>query len=412
MSLDTSSRSSRIAYVLKVFPRLSETFVINEIRELERQGVAVHVFSLHAPPAAVPHRLLHALEAPIVQVDALERPSHEQLQRATALLTERIAEGHDLAERLFPKSYVRLAVQLARFVETGFGRLHAHFASRAGHVAMLASTLLGIPYSFTAHAKDIYHEEVDQEVLRVKMRLATLVVTVSDFNRQTLLRMGSGIPGLERKIVRDYNGVDLALFHPARAEDRLPGHILAVGRLVEKKGFPVLIQACDQLARQGVPFTCDLIGSGDQEPALRALVRERGLDDAVRLRGAVPVEQVAVEMRTASVVVLPCVVAADGNVDALPTVLLEAMACGLPVVSTALSGIPEIVADGETGYLVPPGDPAALAAAMRRLLEDCALAERLGRAGRERARDLFDLRTNVTRLRGWLTAVDASRVSA
>ena len=412
MSLDTSSRSSRIAYVLKVFPRLSETFVINEIRELERQGVAVHVFSLHAPPAAVPHRLLHALEAPIVQVDALERPSHEQLQRATALLTERIAEGHDLAERLFPKSYVRLAVQLARFVETGFGRLHAHFASRAGHVAMLASTLLGIPYSFTAHAKDIYHEEVDHEVLRVKMRLATLVVTVSDFNRQTLLRMGSGIPGLERKIVRDYNGVDLALFHPARAEDRLPGRILAVGRLVEKKGFPVLIQACDQLARQGVPFTCDLIGSGDQEPALRALVRERRLDDAVRLRGAVPVEQVAVEMRTASVVVLPCVVAADGNVDALPTVLLEAMACGLPVVSTALSGIPEIVADGETGYLVPPGDPAALAAAMRRLLEDCALAERLGRAGRERARDLFDLRTNVTRLRGWLTAVDASRVSA
>ena len=117
-------------------------------------------------------------------------------------------------------------------------------------------------------------------------------------------------------------------------------------------------------------------------------------------------------MRTASVVVLPCVVAADGNVDALPTVLLEAMACGLPVVSTALSGIPEIVADGETGYLVPPGDPAALAAAMRRLLEDYALAERLGRAGRERARDLFDLRTNVTRLRGWLTAVDASRVSA
>jgi len=412
MSLDTSSRSSRIAYVLKVFPRLSETFVINEIRELERQGVAVHVFSLHAPPAAVPHRLLHALEAPIVQVDALERPSHEQLQRATALLTERIAEGHDLAERLFPKSYVRLAVQLARFVETGFGRLHAHFASRAGHVAMLASTLLGIPYSFTAHAKDIYHEEVDQEVLRVKMRLATLVVTVSDFNRQTLLRMGSGIPGLERKIVRDYNGVDLALFHPARAEDRLPGRILAVGRLVEKKGFPVLIQACDQLARQGLPFTCDLIGSGDQEPALRALVRERRLDDAVRLRGAVPVEQVAVEMRTASVVVLPCVVAADGNVDALPTVLLEAMACGLPVVSTALSGIPEIVADGETGYLVPPGDPARLAAVMAPVLEDRALAERLGRAGRERAADRFDLRTNVARLRDWFFPDSAYRVSA
>jgi len=410
MPLDTSSRSFRIAYVLKVFPRLSETFVINEIRELERQGVAVHVFSLHAQPAAVPHRLLHSLEAPIVQVDTLESPSDEELKRARALLRKRIAEGHHLSERLFPRIYVRLAVQLARFIETGFDRLHAHFASRAGHVAMLASTLLGIPYSFTAHAKDIYHQEVDQEVLRVKMRLATLVVTVSDFNRQTLLRIGDGIPGLEDKIVRDYNGVDLALFHPARAEERVPGHILAVGRLIEKKGFSILIQACDQLARQRVPFTCDLIGSGDLEPALRALIRERGLDHAVRLRGAVPIEQVAAEMRTASVVVLPCVVAADGNVDALPTVLLEAMACGLPVVSTALSGIPEIVAEGETGYLVPPGDPTALAAAMRRVLEDRALAERLGRAGRERARDLFDLRANVARLRGWLTAEDASGV--
>src|SRR5207302_1817304 len=137
---------------------------------------------------------------------------------------------------------------------------------------------------------------------------------------------------------------------------------------------------------------------GEEEPALRALVRALGLERAVQFRGALPVEQVAAAMRTASLVVLPCVVAADGNVDALPTVLLEAMACGLPVVSTALSGIPEIVADGETGYLVPPGDPAALAAAMRRLLEDCALAERLGRAGRERARDLLDLRTQIRRV--------------
>jgi len=117
-------------------------------------------------------------------------------------------------------------------------------------------------------------------------------------------------------------------------------------------------------------------------------------------------------MRTASLVVLPCVVAADGNVDALPTVLLEAMACGLPVVSTALSGIPEIVADGETGYLVPPGDPVRLAAVMAPVLEDRALAERLGRAGRERAADRFDLRTNVARLRDWFFPDAAYRVSA
>jgi len=413
MAPDATHHSSRIGYVLKVFPRLSETFVINEIRELERQDVEVHVLSLHQPPAAVPHELLRKLAAPTVQIDALPRPSEEALRRATVVLAERIAEGRLLGERLFPRNYVRLALQLAHTVTTrGIERLHAHFASRAAHVAMLTSTLLGIPYSFTAHAKDIYHDEVDQDVLRVKMRRAALVITVSEFNRHTLLRVGDGIAGLEQKLVRAYNGVDLTFFQPAPPDGRIPGRMLAVGRLVEKKGFFILIQACGLLAQRGVPFSCHLIGSGEEEPALRALVRALGLERTVQFRGALPVEQVAAAMRTASLVVLPCVVAADGNVDALPTVLLEAMACGLPVVSTALSGIPEIVADGETGYLVPPGDPAALAAAMRRLLEDCALAERLGRAGRERARDLFDLRTNVTRLRGWLTAVDASRVSA
>jgi glycosyltransferase involved in cell wall biosynthesis len=308
---------------------------------------------------------------------------------------------------------VRLALQLAHTVTSrGIGRLHAHFASRAAHVAMLTSALLGIPYSFTAHAKDIYHEDVDQDVLRVKMQRAALVITVSEFNRRTLLRVGETLPGLERKLVRAYNGVDLTFFRPAPPDERLPGRMLAVGRLVEKKGFHVLIQACGLLAQQGVPFTCDIIGTGDEEPALRALIRALGLEHTVLLPGALPVERVAAAMRTAALVVLPCVVAADGNVDALPTVLLEAMACGLPVVSTALSGIPEIVADGETGYLVPPGAAAPLAAALGRVLADPALAACLGRAGRQRAAERFDLRANVARLRDWFIPDVAYRVSA
>src|SRR5207249_1492425 len=141
---------------------------------------------------------------------------------------------------------------------------------------MLTRTLLGIPYSFTAHAKDIYHDEVDQDVLRVKMRRAALVITVSEFNRHTLLRVGDGIAGLEQKLVRAYNGVDLAFFQPAPTDGRIPGRMLAVGRLVEKKGFFILIQACGLLAQRGVPFSCHLIGSGEEEPALRALVRAPG----------------------------------------------------------------------------------------------------------------------------------------
>ncbi|HSV05684.1 MAG TPA: glycosyltransferase [Candidatus Binatus sp.] len=413
MAPNATHDAHRIGYVLKVFPRLSETFVINEIRELERQDVAVHVLSLHQPPAAVPHELLRELAAPILQVDAQARPSEGAVRHATAALAERIPEARLLGERLLPRHYVRLALQLAHAATThGIERLHAHFASRAAHVAMLAGTLLDLPYSVTAHAKDIYHQDVDQDVLRVKMRRAALVITVSEFNRRTLLRIGDGIPGLAAKLVRAYNGVDLSLFEPSPPAERVPGRILAVGRLVEKKGFFTLIQACGLLAQQGVPFSCHLIGTGEEEQALRALVRALGLDQLVQFRGALPVERVAAAMRSASLVALPCVVAADGNVDALPTVLLEAMACGLPVVSTALSGIPEIVADGETGYLVPPGDAVSLAASLAGLLEDRALAERFGRAGRRRAAERFDLRANVARLRDWFFDDAAYRVSA
>ncbi len=394
----------RVGYVAKVFPRLSETFVLNEIHELERQGIDVHVFSLHAPPAAVPHRLLSDLRAPITCVESCAEPSRTRRAGAMATLCAGFSAEASLGDRLFPRQYVRLAVRLAAAAEgLALGRFHAHFASRAAHVAMLGSRLAGVPYSFTAHAKDIYHEEVDQDLLRVKLRHADLVVTVSEFNRRTLLRIGSGIPGVEEKVRRLYNGVDLDLFRPRTGGLGVPGRILAVGRFVEKKGFPTLIEACAVLRQRGIPFTCDLIGSGNQQALLEDLIARRGLGGQVTVRGALALEEVASEMRAASLVVLPCILAADGNMDALPTVLLEAMASGVPVVSTALSGIPEIVVDGETGYLVEPGDAVALAGAMERILREPASSARLGRAGRQRAEQLFDLRANVAVLGRWLT---------
>lgn len=405
----------RIGYVAKVFPRLSETFVINEIRELERQGVEVRTFSLHAPPTAVPHQLLAHLQAPVVCVEGVAQPSERDCKEAAAILAKLLldpAERRD-PDRFLPRKYVKLALQLAAVAgPPPLDRLHAHFASRAAHVAMLASRLLGLPYSFTAHAKDIYHKEVDRDVLRLKMRAADLVVTVSEFNRRALLAIGAGITALEAKIVRAYNGVDLSLFHPAAGTERAPGRILGVGRLVEKKGFTVLIQACRILQQRGVFFTCELIGSGPQEPLLREMIGEFGLDRVVFLRGGLPLEQIAAEMRTASLLALPCVVASDGNVDALPTVLLEAMGSGIPVVSSALSGVPEIIVDNETGYLVRPGDAVALADAMAAILQDPADAACLGKAGRERAERLFDLRANVARLRALLTAPSSASAAS
>ena len=404
MSGSAPANAHRIGYVAKVFPRLSETFVINEVRELERLGIDVHVFSLHAPPSAVPHGALRDLRAAITCIERREEPSKNDREAASARLRALFADEASLGDRLFPRHYVRLAVQLAAAAQgLGLSRFHAHFASRAAHVAMLASRLTGIPYSVTAHAKDIYHQDVDLELLRVKMRHADIVVTVSDFNRRTLLRIGSGIPHLEAKLRRLYNGVDLALFHPGPAVNGAALRILAVGRFVEKKGFPVLIEACGVLRQRGVPFTCDLIGSGTQQALLEELIARRGLGGQITVRGALALEEVAREMRAASLLVLPCITAADGNMDALPTVLLEAMASGVPVVSTALSGIPEIVVDGETGYLVEPGDAVALAGAMEKILREPESSARLGRAGRRRAEELFDLHANVALLGRWLT---------
>src|SRR3989454_2923589 len=322
-SLEPPAARGRVGYVVKVFPRLSETFVINEIRELERQGLEVSIFTLHAPVADVPHRLLATLRAPITRVDALPEPSDAECGTASAALRRRLPESAALGDRLLPRKYVKLALQLASAARAAPpARFHAHFASRAKHVAMLARLLLGVPFSFTAHAKDIYHDEVDPDVLRVKMRTAELVVTVTEYNRRTLLALGRGIEDLEKKVVRVYNGVDLSLFHPAAGGEKPPSRILGVGRLVEKKGFPTLIRACAVLRERGIPFTCDLIGSGAQELALRTMITELDLGDAIVLRGGLPLEEIASEIRRASLVVLPCVVASDGNVDALPTVLL------------------------------------------------------------------------------------------
>jgi len=154
-----------------------------------------------------------------------------------------------------------------------------------------------------------------------------------------------------------------------------------------------------------VPFTCDVIGAGPQESLLRELIASLGLERAIRLRGGLAVEDVADHVRRASVLVLPCIVGSDGNVDALPTVLLEAMASGVPVVSSAISGVPEIVVDGETGFLVAPGDASAVADAIEQVLRDPAKARTLGAAARLRAERMFDLRANVACLReAWSTA--------
>jgi glycosyltransferase involved in cell wall biosynthesis len=391
-----------IAYVLKMYPRFSETFVLAELLELERQGVRLHVFSLKKPDDGVFHadvarlraRVTYlpesALLAPGVYAAAHREVARRDPRRYAVALAAAAASRRTTAWKHFLRAGY-IAAQLSRL---GVGHVHAHFASGPAAVALHLHRLTGISYSFTAHAKDIYIDSVDQDALAAKLRAACFAVTVSDYNRRHLSRLGDS-----ERLVRIYNGLDLDWFSPNGANPDEPPLVLAVGRLIEKKGFADLVRACALLRDRSVDFRCLVVGKGPLAGELAALVGELDLRDRVELAGPQPRESVLELYRRASVVVAPCVVGSDGNRDGLPTVLVEAMAVGVPVVSTDVTGIPELVEDGRTGLVVAERDPQALAEAIARVVTDPARGAALARAARDRVEERFDLRRNVSELR-------------
>ena len=410
---DVTSRPATIAYVVKRFPRASETFIAQELLELERRGARLCVFALHPPDEPLRHAWLADLEAEVVHVpqapigatwEALRaRLEHAPERRTGTLRALRWAFESPRGRRDLGQALA--IVEAAR--ERGVDRLHAHFANRPAFVALLAHALSGLSFSFTAHAKDIYAAPPSPEVWRRLVRHADFVATVSDANRAHLVeQLGAR---LGRKVVRLYNGVDLESIRPIEAKvdgnrDGLPLRLLCVARLVPKKGLGTLLRAAALLRDRDLAFACTIVGDGPEAPALREQVERLGLDDRVQLAGALPHEAVVQRLHETDVFALPCRVGEDGDRDALPTVLLEAMAAGLPCVSTPVGGIPEIIEHGRTGYLVPSDDPERLARTLAGLARDRTERERLGSEGRRRAARLFDLRRNAGVLHGWLRA--------
>ena len=388
-----------IAYVVKRYPRFSETFIVNEILAHEAAGRSVEIFSLYPPNDTHFQSTLSRVRAPVTYLtaDGLRAPDlwSELLRTATVLpefwRTLAMLRGTDARE-------VFQAARLARLArERGIGLLHAHFATTATSVAQAAARFARIPYTFTAHAKDIFHESASDSDLERKLSGAARVITVSDFNVRYLCDKFGPAAG---QVSRLYNGLDLFRFNYESPRQR-PRHIVAVGRLIEKKGFGILLEACAQLFRQGVPFTCELIGGGELESALHTRIRELGLGQQVRLTGPLPQSDVIERVRSAAVFAAPCVVGADGNVDGLPTVLLEAMALGTPCVATDVTGIPEIVQDERTGLQVAQHDASGLAAALIRLLDDADLRVDLSRQARDLIEREFDAHQNTAQQWRW-----------
>jgi glycosyltransferase involved in cell wall biosynthesis len=262
--------------------------------------------------------------------------------------------------------------------------------------------MTGIPYSFTAHAKDLYLTE--PEILRDKMREAEFVLTCTAYNRNYLEKLGGDLT----RVHLIYHGLDLARFTREAHEQVVPlaaytegGRVpllLSVGRLVEKKGFDTLVRACALLRDRGLRFRCLVYGEGPQREALETLIRELALENVVELPGSILQDDLIEIYRQAAVFALPCQVLENGDRDGLPNVIVEAMSMEIPVVSTEVSGVPELVEHGVNGFLVPPRAPEPLAAHLEMLLRDAALRRRFAQAGRQRVLAEFSLEHNTRRV--------------
>ena len=395
----------RIAYVMSRFPKLTETFILAELEAMDRAGVAIELHPLlrqtgePVQPAAVRWveraHYLPFLSPAILRAqwwflrDARRRRRY--LRAFYDMLRETWRSPNFLLGGLgiFPK-VARAAIDMRA---AGVDHVHCHFANHPALAGWLIHRLVGIPYSFTAHGSDLH---VDRTMLPAKVREAAFVVTISGDNRSVIeATAGHAADG---KVDVIHCGVDPSAFAPSERDPVGPLRIVAVGTLHEVKGQIHLIEACRRLAERGVAVTCRFIGDGPDRDALQARIDEYGLTGSVTLVGRMTTDAVAAELAAADVLVAPSVPTRGGKREGIPVVLMEAMATGLPVVASRLSGIPELVTDGVSGLLVAPGDDTALADALASLAADPALRARLGAAGRETVMRDFDVDRNAAAL--------------
>jgi glycosyltransferase involved in cell wall biosynthesis/O-antigen ligase/aminoglycoside phosphotransferase (APT) family kinase protein len=386
-----------IAVVVSRFPSVTETFILREIVEMERQGQPVRLVPLIRESPPVVHRearpwVPRALYVPFVSAGVAaanlrmfgRRPA--RYVRAFARVALGTLPSPNFFVRslaLFPKS-VCLAERLER---EGIRHLHAHFASHPATVAWIVSMLTDARFSITVHAHDIF---VRRTCLRPKLQAAAFIRAISQFNRDYLVRR---YPEVAAKTVVVHVGLDPAPYEAPRRPTE-PGsrpRLLCVAALQPYKGLPVLVEACRLLRDRGREFECDLVGHGHMQDEIGQRIREAGLEQRVRLLGARTQNTVAALMREAALLVQPSIVARDGQMEGIPVAIMEGMATGLPVVASALSGIPEAVLHRRTGLLVEPGDARQLAAAIDEVLSDPAVAHQMGERGREVIRREFRL---------------------
>lgn len=395
----------RLAYTMSRFPRLSETFVLFEMVAMEPHVARIDLYPLIRERSPIAHDEAMRWDALATYERAISwRVLRSNLwflrhraRRYVSTLAS-VVRGTRRSRNFlfgglaaFPKT-----VHYARTMERrGTSHLHCHFATHPALAGYVVNRLTGIPFSFTAHGSDLH---VDRTMLGEKVERAAFVVAISEFNRRIVVdEVG---PHAADKVHVVHCGVDTAVFEPvdrARSADE-ELRIVCVGTLHEVKGQRHLLGACARLRDRGVAFHCTFVGDGEDRAALEALRDELGLAEVVTFRGGLTRDGVAEELRRSHVLAAPSVPTAGGKREGIPVVLMEAMASGLPVVSSRLSGIPELVTDEHSGLLTEPGDVDGIAAALGRLAASPELCDRLAAAGRATVASQFDVRTNAALL--------------
>lgn len=398
-----------IAYILKGYPRISETFISNEILLLEKLGFSIRLISMRHPRENFCHESVKQIKAKVDYLPtelflelhrllipniflAAKKPA--QFHEALKLAGHRYRRNGKIAtfKHLLQAGYMTNRILLQ---EPDIKHLHGHFAHSPTSVTMFGSMLSGLPFSFTAHAKDIYTSNPAQ--LQEKIAKAEFVVTCTNHNTEYLSSLAENSLTPVHCI---YHGIDLQMFNQSAGtvQAKEPYRLFTVARLTEKKGLPVLYHALARLKERNIQFEHVLIGDGDDREKILALINRLGLNDQCRWLGTKTHTEVLEQFKQADLFVLACQVAENGDRDGIPNVLVESLAMGVPAVSTKVSAIPEILRHGETGYTVEPENPEMLADSIQKLLQDKEMRTRLSNQGKSWVHERFDNRKWVENL--------------
>lgn len=401
------TEKTKIGVVLKGFPRISETFINNELLLLEKHGFELEIYSLRKAREPFSHENVKHIKATIFYLPEYILPNLFRClpDHIRLLLKKPLRYLSAFSEALVRSVYRRQSASLRRFFQAGvlvqqklvnrenIPFLYVHFIHSPSSVAAYANKLCGIPFGVSAHAKDIYTSRPDQ--LKRKLRQVSFVTTCTSANKDYLEKYNE----TNTPIYINYHGINIQKFkYSWQAPEAPPYRILSVGRFVEKKGYDVLLNALQILKQKHIPFIFNHAGSGELEEKIKQQIKDLGLEDCCNLLGTRTHEEIIDLFRTSHCFALACRIAGDNDRDGVPNVLVEAMAVGIPVISTDTASIPELVTNNKTGILVEPENPEAFAQALETTLANPEKLLPLSRAGRSFVEQKFDNTANIPAL--------------